>query len=235
MRLERKLGKSRSSLSLAVFFLIKPNTNPTISSLTYSPLIATSPSSPRIFPRASESAQLLYSLPRCIKAKASAKFKIPEDFAHGKFSAREGKIMAPLCENFRFEIGEDGAINPPLPTSPSHHSLSRSPSLSPTRHLSLLLVISNGCSPLRVDQLGWPWQRGGGGCGRVELRIRVGRIQPRYVQFGSFILAHVLSIFSFKTNLQGMHNMHIRDGDLPSFFLGRSCVGCSLWRGKSVN
>ena len=36
--------------------------------------------------------------------------------------------MAPLCENFRFQIEEDGAINPPLPTSPSHHSLSCSSS-----------------------------------------------------------------------------------------------------------
>ena len=104
---------------------------------------------------------LFSSLPRGMQREKPRQVEKRWNFlAHPKIPAEEGITMAPMIRNFCFVNSDPGAINSP----PPHRYLTSLP---------LELDISNGWSPLRVDQLGCPRRRGGGGCYRVELRLRV--------------------------------------------------------------
>ena len=104
---------------------------------------------------------ILLSLPRGMQREKPRQVEKRWNFlAHPKIPAEEGITMAPMIRNFRFVNSDPGAINSP----PPHRFLTSLP---------LELDISNGWSPLQVDQLGCPRRRGGGGRCRVELRLRV--------------------------------------------------------------
>ena len=85
---------------------------------------------------------IFLSLPRGMQREKPQQVEKRWNFlAHPKIPAEEGITMAPMIRNFRFVNSDPGAINSP------HRFLTSLP---------LELDISNGWSPLRVDQLGCP-------------------------------------------------------------------------------